>query len=742
MTMKKYGGSVKIVLSLIIIVLIFATCCSFHSTYKQHPATSSIDSQVEDNNNSSQELSEIKLDEKSMPFLKHIADKDKVWDYLYRGRYNEARDEANNFSATDASKYRLGYATLYSDNPANAVTIFKQLPESAYSEYAIALAFFNINQTDSCLNHLRNTNFPPPLDYKADLLIYESLALRKNKTAAIEQAEKLNKEYPSKKSRRSYITTKMELLFAMDKKAEALKVYDQIMKNSTDSYALRAAKLFKDEPLSSSQNKNAADAFYSKKKYSDALDLYSYYLKSNTGKNDGKAHFRIARCNDKKGNYSTALKQYRKIRDDNIFDKGWASFGIVRSLRKLKRYDEAISELKSSKKYWEKSSASAYTIWEAYEVGRETGDYQMASEYTAELFGNHPTHDLGDNSSVLSGIFAMLSKDDSSAVEHFDKQYTCEHFMSDKFKNLGKYWGARIRNSTEGYTIKPGLKDFYSYHMYDDDFFYSPENIVKKPLPWKYYYNQIRTDTAPYLTESSLPADNIHLQWARFFIKLGMINWARWEYEQFIDDNSEIKSSSAGIDLFCELAENKLSSTAYELGFDIVQKIEKQEKNIPVGIYKLSYPVFFNDKLWNEAEIKGIDPLLVLSVMRQESRYDPFAHSWANARGLMQIIPSTGKMIAKQVDYNGFDKDDLFDPQVSIEFGVHHLADLMNRTGNEYKKLASYNAGEKSLSRWTIFPGSNDDMLLFTELVDYAQTRHYIRICMENYFRYHEIWED
>ena len=78
---------------------------------------------------------------------------------------------------------------------------------------------------------------------------------------------------------------------------------------------------------------------------------------------------------------------------------------------------------------------------------------------------------------------------------------------------------------------------------------------------------------------------------------------------------------------------------------------------------------------------------------------------------------------------------------MSIWFGGSHLAELVEKTGSYYSALAAYNAGEKPIKRWLQVPGTRDDPLLFTEIVDYAQTRHYIRIVMENYFRYRQLWE-
>ncbi|HEY3109280.1 MAG TPA: lytic transglycosylase domain-containing protein, partial [Chloroflexota bacterium] len=125
----------------------------------------------------------------------------------------------------------------------------------------------------------------------------------------------------------------------------------------------------------------------------------------------------------------------------------------------------------------------------------------------------------------------------------------------------------------------------------------------------------------------------------------------------------------------------------------------------------------------------GLGPILLLSLMRQESLFDRFAHSTAEARGLTQVIPRTGAMVAGQLGLAAFQPGELFDPAQSITFGSYHLADRVKLfNGDIFRAVAAYNAGPEAVATWA--PG-NDDADIFVEAIDYRETRGYVKLLYE-----------
>jgi len=128
----------------------------------------------------------------------------------------------------------------------------------------------------------------------------------------------------------------------------------------------------------------------------------------------------------------------------------------------------------------------------------------------------------------------------------------------------------------------------------------------------------------------------------------------------------------------------------------------------------------------------NIDPLLVLSIIRQESAFNEKAESHVGARGLMQLMPSTAKTMGRMKS-----KDDLFLPAQNIKFGVKYLNKLLNRfEGNLILTLSSYNAGPTKVARWVKNRFVHDDPIFLIEEIPYKETRLYVKLIYRNLFFY------
>jgi soluble lytic murein transglycosylase len=136
---------------------------------------------------------------------------------------------------------------------------------------------------------------------------------------------------------------------------------------------------------------------------------------------------------------------------------------------------------------------------------------------------------------------------------------------------------------------------------------------------------------------------------------------------------------------------------------------------------------YFGELFMPEALSQGMDGLFLLSVSRQESLFESFATSYAAARGLMQIIPSTGEYVAAREGWPpGYTADDLYRPIVSVRLGASYLADQRDLfNGDLYAALAAYNAGPGNSSIWKEL--SQDDPDLFLEIIRLQQPQDYIR---------------
>src|SRR5262249_15625624 len=122
------------------------------------------------------------------------------------------------------------------------------------------------------------------------------------------------------------------------------------------------------------------------------------------------------------------------------------------------------------------------------------------------------------------------------------------------------------------------------------------------------------------------------------------------------------------------------------------------------SLWRLLYPLPFAESLRQTATSESVDPLLVASVIRQESGFEPHATSRTDARGLMQVQPTTGRDLAKALGFPDFDPALLWIAPINLVFGIHHFATALRRYPELERSLAAYNAGESRVNGWTIAP--------------------------------------
>jgi soluble lytic murein transglycosylase len=152
------------------------------------------------------------------------------------------------------------------------------------------------------------------------------------------------------------------------------------------------------------------------------------------------------------------------------------------------------------------------------------------------------------------------------------------------------------------------------------------------------------------------------------------------------------------------------------------------------------YPLAYWESVHKKAEENGVDPYLILALIRQESLFDPQAVSSASALGLMQLLPSTARRTARQLGLAEPRPEQLFDPELNLTLGIFHLKELLKRYGgNQVKALAAYNAGERAVERWERRI-STDDEEEFVERITYAETLTYVKLVLRNHRVYRRLY--
>ncbi len=159
----------------------------------------------------------------------------------------------------------------------------------------------------------------------------------------------------------------------------------------------------------------------------------------------------------------------------------------------------------------------------------------------------------------------------------------------------------------------------------------------------------------------------------------------------------------------------------------------------PSFIARLRFPDYYIDIIRPTAEQREIDPLLILSLIRQESLFNTYATAAAGEKGLMQVIPSTAQYIAEQLEWPDYQHSDLFRPYAGVAFGAYYLdeqLDLFDQ--NAIAALAAYNAGPGRAFDWNALAGGDPDLFMTTITID--STRKYVQYIYRNFTIYRELY--
>ncbi len=148
---------------------------------------------------------------------------------------------------------------------------------------------------------------------------------------------------------------------------------------------------------------------------------------------------------------------------------------------------------------------------------------------------------------------------------------------------------------------------------------------------------------------------------------------------------------------------------------------------LPREILTVIFPLDYWELIQTHADRHDLDPFVIAALMAQESTFDAKVRSAANAWGLMQLLPTTGARVARQLDIRPFSTASLTRPEINVRLGTQYFADLVRRfNGDVAAALAAYNAGENRVDRWLVErPGLDRDE--FVDSIPFPETQGYVK---------------
>lgn len=452
-----------------------------------------------------------------------------------------------------------------------------------------------------------------------------------------------------------------------------------------------------------------ARAFYAARANQEALEAFDRALRGDLSRRARRdlqrerafTLFRLRR-------YTEAAAAFAEIGDDAD-----ARFWRARSLARSGRVEQSIRE-------FEKLAEGRFNVLAARSLflagmlrEEEEGRARSTASYV-RVAAKAPTRGLREAARWRLGWYAYRSQRYREAVEHFA---TLLKTIPDPLDRLSaRYWRAR---SLEKLGALEAADEFLA---------------LATEYPFSYYGWRAagRVQEGSLVREAperSLPSphsfEETKIRRIAILIEAGLFEEARIETRilagmaRSLDDRLEIARLATAAGDF-HRAERVVVDPYSE-------RLARGPESGREALWWFAWPAAFADLVTAASERSGIDPALLNAVMREESGFRPRVLSAVGARGLTQIMPSTGERLAESAGLLDFQQDDLFEPERNLLLGAHYLGQLLERfDGRDSAAVASYNAGPAAVARWIeALPGGEDDE--WVETIPYKETRKYVK---------------
>ncbi len=374
-----------------------------------------------------------------------------------------------------------------------------------------------------------------------------------------------------------------------------------------------------------------------------------------------------------------------------------------------------------------------------YEDMREPGRALAAYRMLAEKFSQETQ---GEMAAWQSGWLHCKAGHWQEAYDQFKRNL--RRFPKGNLSDKNLFWMAKaaekLKQDKEAQTLFKDLAVRFPFTYYGLQAVNHLDEALSDPfeptLPFQKasYNNKMRRTsfTQPGRTLSS--RERFHFRHGVELIELGFFSDAQIELLRL---GRSVRKNLSGV---MWLAHWYNRARAYSDSLQIMQlykdfKTKHGEKELPREFWVNFYPSAYSEVVKMEAGKYHLDPWLVAGLIRQESMYNTQSLSPAGARGLMQIMPKTGKRLFESAHRGQeFKNDFLFEPDLNIRLGVRYLNHLSRKLkGNGVHILITYNAGPKVLKAWRKRFRMIKDRDIFVDSIPYPETRGYVKHVIRNY---------
>lgn len=493
-----------------------------------------------------------------------------------------------------------------------------------------------------------------------------------------------------------------------------------------------------------------------------AIEAFDRYLADPDSDNLATAYYYKAFAHRTLEQYDQALTAWQTLIDnhpgDDYYDNAW-EFKAYTEWWYLGEYSQATQTLLDFVSLNPYHSRAAEFLFDAGRIQERAGRLDQAAALWKRVFDEYPASTYARRALFLSGIAEYRQENYSRALTTFSLSEEASQTLEESAQALfwiGKAhqqagnqeaaqaaWQQAANTDPTGYyserarDVLQGRAPFTPPLNYDLGFDVTSERQAAQD--W-----MMETFTLP--PETNLDglgplADDPRVIRGTEFWQLDLYEEARAEFESLREEYAYDPVTSYRLAVYLrELGLYRPAVFAARQVLNAAGMDDAQTMNAPVFFNHIRFGPYYSELVIEASQEYQFHPLLLFSVIRQESLFEGFVRSSAGARGLMQIMPATGQERAERAGWpENYTAEDLYRPIVSVTFGAQYLNFTRSYfEGDLYAALAGYNAGPGYAGSW--YELADGDQDLFLEIIRFQETRTYLKSISEVFAIYRRIY--
>ena len=606
--------------------------------------------------------------------------------YLQTGHQAEGMATLANFSTNYpdsllARDAHLSYANglLTEGRAAEAVSLLEKdrLPARSDIEFAVGKAYAAVGQPVKAAEAFSNVYFNMPTSPDAD--------------AAYSELVKLQGAPPTSTTQRK---ARAELLIKARRYADAASEFSQLAAHATPEQKPEAQLALADALHRAGRNREAKDQIVSLPGASPEQSAHRLYILGE-----------IAWATDDNATFYQTVDQLRQ----SASTSPWLEAALL-SAANLHlvhhEYDQALDFYRELQQRFPNGSKASYAHWKTAWLTLRQGRKEEAKKLLEEQISLYPG---GNEANAALYWRARLAEEDNQpqmAHAFYEK-------LSDRYRN-------------------------YYYAELGRERMQKLPQVADPPGEFPLLDRIPPLEHAEKITLSEAPTDSLHLQKAKLLGNGGLVDLAATEMQAAAKEDPGSWSLAETAQLFTDTGH-------YDRAIETMKRSVPSYFAVDISMLPREYwEALFPRPYWPElkkfSEKNGLDPYLVASLIRQESEFNPVAVSRANAVGLMQLLPKTGKVVARQERVKRYAASQLYTPAMNLQLGTRYFRGMVDKFGGSFEHaLAAYNAGSDRVEEW-MGQGPYRDSPEFVESIPFTETREYVQAIIRNANVYRQLY--